>query len=195
MKKAKLFLLVLMVPVLFQISCKKDDPAPAAPTYKEPSSASMADVVTVPDGLTAKANTGTEFGASIASSYMEMANAFSSFGGSFTVPDNATIQSKKSGSTVYFWSYSGYSYWMTYSELSDKYTWKYEYEFPDMPRFTFITADEAKNEKSGSWTIFDPEAPANYMWTYEWSYNASNSFIADLNWGMGVDGYTWCKFR
>jgi hypothetical protein len=179
MKKARIFLLVLLVPVLLQVSCKKDDP-PAPPPYKAPTSASMGDVVTIPAGLEAKAAVDGEYGASFAVTYMELANALSGYSSLFTVPDNAQIQSKKSGSTVYYWSYGGFSYWMTYAVLADKYTWKYEYEFPDHPRFTYISAEEAKSGKNGNWAIYNMDFPTQDLWSYDWSINSSNSFIASL---------------
>jgi len=184
MKKARILLLLLMVPVILQVSCKKDDP-PAPPVYKEPTAASMADVAAVPAGLAAKADAGTDFGAVYAAMYMELANGISGFGGLFAVPDGASVQSKKSGSTVWFWSYGGYSYWMTYEELATKYVWKYEYQFPDVPRFTYIAAEEAKDGKSGNWTIYDPAASGNSVWTYIWNINSSNTFTADLTWDEG----------
>jgi hypothetical protein len=182
MKKARLFLLVLLIPALLQVSCKKDeDPEPTGPTYKAPAASEMGEIVTIPTGLQAKANEGTDNGAMIAVSYMGMANALSGFAGSFAIPDDAQIQGKKDGSTVYFWSYGGYSYWMTYSELSDKYTWRYEYEFPEYPRFTFILAEETKDGKSGNWSIYDPdETTHNEIWTYDWSISESNTFTANM---------------
>lgn len=189
MRKAKFLLLVLLVPTFLAVSCKKDDPAPT-PTYMEPSSASMTEVVAVPTGLEAKAN--TDPGASMAVTYMGLANFFSSFGSSFTVPEGAQVEGKKGGSTVYFWSYGGLSYWMTYTVLADKYTWKYEYEFPDHPRFTYIYAEEAINKKSGNWAIYDPDQPVNDIWTYDWNINSSGTFTANLDWS---DGDSVSKFE
>jgi hypothetical protein len=280
MKKAKLFLLVLLIPALFQVSCKKDEDKPEVPVlvtsdlidigqniatcggditsdggapvtsrgvcwstsanptitnsntsdgtgtgsfessitglmpnttyfvrayatnsagttygneqtfttlpeslvYQKPSAANRTEIVTIPTGLQAKADVGDDFGAMMAVAYMGLANAISGFSASFMVPDGATIQNKKDGSVVYYWSYGGFSYWMTYSELADKNTWKYEYEFPDYPRFTYIYAEEGKTGKDGNWTIYDPDIPANYIWTYDWSINTSNTFTASLMW-------------
>ena len=186
MKKSGLFLMVFLVPLLLQVSCKKEETPPPAPTYKTPTAAARSEIVVIPDALKAKADAGEDIGAVIAVSYMGLANAISGFSTSFEVPEGAEIQGKKSGSTVYFWTYGGgYSYWMTYEELSDKYTWKYEWQFPDSPRFTYISAEEAKNGKNGSWTIYNPETPSSYIWTYNWSINAINSFIASLMWNEG----------
>jgi hypothetical protein len=182
MKKARFFLLALLVPALIQVSCKKDDPpaAPATPTYKAPVSATMGDVVPIPVGLETKANTNTDLGASFAVTYMGMANGLSSFGGMFSVPEGTPIQSKKSGPSVYYWSYGEYSHWMTYSDLGDNYTWKYEYEFPGHPRFTYISAEELKTGKGGNWKIYNIEIPTQDTWTYTWSINSSNTFTASL---------------
>ncbi len=189
MRKAKFLLLVFLVPVFFAVSCKKDDPAPT-PTYMAPSSANMTEVVAVPSGLEAKVD--TDPGASIAVTYMGLANFFSSFGSSFTVPTDAQVTSKKGGSTVYFWSYYGLSYWMTYTELADKYTWKYEYEYTDHPRFTYIYAEEAINKKSGNWAIYDPDQPTNDIWTYDWNISSNETFTANLDWS---DGSSVSKFE
>lgn len=179
MKKAKILFITLMVPALMVVSCKKDDP-PTPPPYKQPVTASMGEVVVIPTGLEAKANAGSDPGASMAVSYIGLANAFSSFGGYFAVPEGAQVQSKKDGLTVYYWAYGDLKYWMTYGTSGDKYTWKYEYEYTGHPRFTYIYAEEALNGKSGNWAIYDPETPVNDIWTYNWSYNASNSLIANL---------------
>ncbi len=180
MKKFRILLLVVLIPALFQVSCKKDE-TPPAPVYRQPVAASMGDVVTVPDGLTALSD-GGDYNATMAVIYMEFANAISGFGGLFAVPDNADLQTKKGGPAVYYWSYGGYSYWMTYSESADKYTWTYDYEFPGVSRFTYISAEEDKAGKTGSWTIYNPDAPQSYIWTYDWSINSSNNFTASLQW-------------
>jgi hypothetical protein len=182
MKKARLFLLVLLIPALFQVSCKKDEePGPTGPEYKAPAAAAMTEIVTIPAGLQAKADEGTDFGAVMAVTYMGLANALSGFASMFTVPDNAQLENKKDGSSVYYWTYGGYSYWMTYSELADKNTWRYEYQLPEYPRFTFILAEEAKNGKDGNWTIYDPEEVThNEIWTYDWSISTINTFTANM---------------
>ncbi|MCB8994748.1 MAG: hypothetical protein H6538_03985 [Bacteroidales bacterium] len=186
MKKSKAYLLLLLIPFMFQISCKKDE-TPPAPTYREPSAASRAEIVDIPAGLQAKADAGSDYGAMIAVSYIGFANAISSYSASFAVPEGAEIQGKKGGSTVYHWAYGDLAYWMTYTELSDKYTWTYDYQYTGVPRFTFISAEEAKDGKSGSWTIYNPDVPSEYVWTYDWSINSSNTFLANLVWNEGND--------
>jgi len=186
MKKTGLFLIAMLAVVLLQVSCKKDE-EPTSPDYKQPSAASRTEVVTIPDGLQEKADAGTDLGAIMAVSYMGLANAISSFGSTFALPEGAEVQGKKSDGTIYYWSYSGYSYWMTYNELSDRYTWTYDYELPGSSRFTYISAEELKTGKAGSLTIYNPEAPSEYIWTYNWSINASNAFLADLEWYDGDD--------
>jgi hypothetical protein len=188
MKNARIVLFGLLMIALFQVSCKKDEEK-SNPVYRQPSAASRTEVVSIPAGLETKANAG-DLGATLAVTYMGLANAISSFGTSFTVPSGAKIQNKKSSSTVYYWSYGGYSYWMTYAELLDKYSWKYEWEFPGQSRFTYISAEEGKTGKNGSWTIFDPDLPTSYVWTYDWSINASNAFIASLEWNDGAESHS-----
>jgi hypothetical protein len=190
MKRLKIFLLLLALPLLFITSCKKDEPTPEGVTYKSPSAAGRNTVVDIPAGLTAKAN-GGDINASIAVTYMSLANAISGFAASFTLPSNAQLEGKKSNSKVYHWSIQGYSYWMTYTELADKYTWRYEYEFPGVPRFTYISAEELKTGKQGSWIIYNPEATTSAIWTYNWSINASNAFIANMTWNDGQEPSTF----
>lgn len=184
MKKLKVFLFLLALPAFLLTSCKKEEDTPEELTYKSPSAAGRTSVVEIPAGLTAKAN-GGDLNATIAIMYMNLANAFSSFSSSFTIPSNATVENKKSSSKVYHWTYSGYSYWMTYTELADKYTWKYEWETPEITRFTYIMAEELKTGKGGSWTIYNPESTSTSLWTYTWSINTSNAFIANMSWNEG----------
>ena len=190
MKRLKIYMLLLALPALFITSCKKDEATPDTLTYKSPSAAGRTTVVDIPAGLTAKAN-GGDLNASIAVMYMSLANAISGFAASFTLPANAQLEGKKSNSKVYHWSMQGYSYWMTFTELADKYTWKYEYEFPNVPRFTYISAEELKTGKQGSWTIYNPEVTATAIWTYNWSINASNAFIANMTWNDGQEASTF----
>lgn len=183
MKTAKFFLMLLLIPALIQVSCKKDDDTPETetPTYKQPTAASRSEVVVIPEGLDARAEEG-DFGALMAVTYMGLANGISQFANSFTVPEDALVDGKKGGSTIYHWSYGGYSYWMTYEELATKYTWTYDWEFPGQPRFTYISAEEAKDGKSGNWKVFDFETTSDYVWTYNWTLDASETFAATLLW-------------
>ena len=182
MRKLRLLLMVILVPAFFLVSCKKDDDKPEGVEYKQPSAASRGEVVTIPEGLQARAELGTDFGATIAVSYMSLANAISSFSSSFAIPGNAVEESKKGSTKVYHWSGGGYSYWMTYEELADKYTWTYDWEIPGTPRFTYIAAEEQKDAKKGKWTIYNPESTSDFIWEYNWMINASNTFIASLIW-------------
>jgi len=182
MRKLNFILLLMLIPALLQVGCKKDEDTPEVPTYKQPSAASRGEIVTIPEGLQARADEGTDFGAIIAVSYMGLANAISSFSSSFIIPEGAEVESKKSGSTVYHWSGGGYSYWMTYAELADKYTWTYDWELPGQSRFTYISAEEQKDAKKGKWTIYNPETPSVHVWDYNWQISSSNSFTASLIW-------------
>lgn len=179
MKRIRIITLLLVLPVFFTVSCKKDSDSTQGPVYKEPTGANTAKVVDVPAGLNTKANAG-DIGASISVSYMGLANAVAGFSSSFMLPSNKEMQETTSNSSVYFWSYQGYSYWMTFKELSDKYTWTYDYKLPTAARFTYISAEEGKDGKSGKWTIYNPEAVSVAMWTYTWSINASNTFTANM---------------
>jgi hypothetical protein len=113
---------------------------------------------------------------------MGLVNNVSLLSSSFVVPENAQFQGKKDGSRVYFWTGGGNSFWMTYNELADKNSWKYEYEYPEVPRFTFISAEEAKDGKSGKWWIYNPVAPHAEVWAYTWTVSSSNTFTAHLLW-------------
>jgi hypothetical protein len=182
MRSLRFLLLLMIIPALFQISCKKDEDKSETLTYKEPVAASRSEVVTIPASLQEKAQSNTDIGATIAVSYMGLVNAISSYSNSFVIPEGAKVQGKKSGSVVYFWTNGGYSFWMTYTELVDKNTWTYDWEIPGAARFTYIEAEEAKNGKSGNWTIFNPDATSDYVWTYDWSVNATNTYSASLQW-------------
>lgn len=184
MKRLKIFLLLLVVPAFLVISCKKDEPEPEV-EYKSPTAAGRTTVVDVPAGLTALAE--TDVNASIVVAYFGLANFISTYASSFIIPATATEENKKSTSKVYTWSYQGYSYWMTYTVLADKYTWTYDWQTPEMARFTFISAEELKTGKAGSWAIYDPETPATKVWDYDWSINASNTFMANLSWVEGQE--------
>ena len=183
MKKIRFIWMVLLIPSLIMVSCKKDEEN-KVPIYKQPTAASRGDVVTIPDGLQARSDAG-DINSLIAVSYMGLANAISNFSSNFIIPEGAQIQGKKSGSTVYYWTYQGYSYWMTYTELADKYTWEYDWEVPGQARFTYISAEELKTGKSGSWTIYNSESTSDFVWTYGWSINTSETFTANLVWNEG----------
>jgi hypothetical protein len=160
-------------------SCSKKDNSTPAPTYKSPSIASHTDI-TVPAGLQTKADNG-DYNASLAATFITMANGLSSYAADFTVPDGASKSNLKSNGTVYFWSYQGYSYWMTYTVLTDKYTWTYDWQTPSVSRFTFISAEELKNGTAGNWKIYNPETPDNVMWDFNWTlvssvYNGTMNF-------------------
>jgi hypothetical protein len=187
MKTFRRILMMLVMPALFFTACNKDDEKTDKTTYKSPSIASRGDVVTIPDGLQSLAD-GGDFNAGMAVAYMGMANGIASFAGSFVVPDGAAQENLKGGSAVYHWTYGGYSYWMTYAETLTKYTWEYDYEFPEVPRFTFMDAEELKDGKSGKWAIYDPEDAGHpKMWDYVWNVNSSEDFSAVLDMTDGTD--------
>ncbi len=181
MKVLKLSLLSLAFLSFLCTSCKKDDPKPPAIAYQQPSFGNRTDVIEVPAGLNTLADNG-DYNAYAAMSYLNLANAISSFSTSFSVPDDAQKQSANSNSLTYYWSYYGYSYWITYKKESDKYTWKWEYEFPEVSRFTYVTAEQSLDGKSGSWSIYDPENTNNLVWTYTWSLATNGDYTASLVW-------------
>jgi hypothetical protein len=97
-----------------------------------------------------------------------------------TVPGGATKQNLKSNGLVYYWTGYGFSYWMTYTELSDKYTWTYDWQTPQVTRFTQISAAELKTGAGGNWKIYNPESPAEVVWDFTWT-KVSSVYNASLN--------------
>jgi len=177
----KLSLLILAaLPALFT-SCKKEDTKPQVIEYKQPSIADRQTIVDVPSGLNTLADQG-DMNALTASIYIEMANGISQFGSDFYIPSDAERQSGDQNSANYFWTYAGYSYWMTYKKESDKYVWTWDWETPEVQRFTYIKAEESLDGKSGNWSIYDPEASSQTVWTYNWSLDANGNFTASLVW-------------
>jgi hypothetical protein len=157
-------------------SCSKKDSTPAI-TYKSPTTAH--DSISVPAGLQTKAN-GGDLNAMMAVSYIGIANGLGQYASSFTLPSGETTTSITNGAE-YSWTYSGYSYWMTYKVLSDKYTWTYDWKTPDIARFTYIYAEELKTGKSGNWKISSPDGTNAVLWDYNWTltgsvYNATMNF-------------------
>ncbi len=189
MKRFKLFYLLLAAPLVFNVSCSKDEPEPEN-TYVKPVASSRTSLVDVPTGL----QNSQDPNAAMASAWMGIANGLASYGSNFTVPENAQTGTDKSSSAVYFWTYGGISYWMTFDDLLTKYTWKYEYEYPGVSRFTFIEAEELKTGTQGSWAIYDPEEGNHpVLWDYDWTINASNDFSAEMMW-YGDDDTDSIKF-
>ena len=180
MKKVKFIFIIMVLPLILMISCNKET-EDEAPEYISPTERSV--IVNIPSGLQTKAEDG-DMNALMATVYMGLANTLSGFSGSFKLPSNAQIQNKKSNSYIYNWSMNNFSYWITYSILPDKYTWTYDYEFPDNPRFTFIYAEENKTAKAGAWMIYDREEPGLKVWNYQWNINSLNSFIASIKFNV-----------
>jgi hypothetical protein len=190
MNKFKLFYLLLAAPLLLNVSCSKDEPEPEPEvTYKKPVASTRTTLIETPAGL----QNSTDPNAAMATAWMGIANGLAAYGSSFTIPENAQTGGDKSDGTVYFWTYGGYSYWMTFTEFADKYVWKYEYAFPNTTRFTFIEAEELKTGKEGSWAIYSPEGTHPVLWDYDWTINASNDFSAEMMW-YGDDDSESIKF-
>jgi hypothetical protein len=191
MKKTKLTIFLLALPALFFVSCNKENDMDDEQEYLLPVSAGRTEIVEVPNGLLELAEA-QDLNAITAISYMQLVNTLSGLSSSFIIPPDAKLQSKKSNSRVYQWSMQGYSYWMTYTALPDKNTWKYEYQFPEVPRFTYIYAEESKSGKEGFWNINSPNDPALKIWNFQWSTNALSSFQASVklnDTGTSNDGH------
>jgi hypothetical protein len=176
MKKSFVFQLLIAVALLASTSCSKEEEPQS--TYKKPTIADRGNVVEIPTAL----QNSSDPNAQMAATWMGMANGISQFASSFTIPENAQTGNAKSSGNVYFWTYGGYSYWMTFSELADKYVWKYEYAFPGTSRFTFIEAQELKTGMQGSWAIYDPEGTHETIWDYNWNINSTNDFYSEMMW-------------
>ncbi len=169
MKIIRLLMIFASAGILLAACSKKETPAPSV-TYKSPSSTHAA--ITIPAGLQAQAGKDS-INAILAVSYMSLANGLGSYAADFALPGGQATTTTSNGA-VYFWTYSGYSYWMTYSVLSDKYTWTYDWQTPDLARFTYISAEEAKNGASGNWKIYDPNIAAHaVVWDYSWTLTGS----------------------
>ncbi len=182
MKSTLTLSLVILATVSFLFtSCKKEETKPEVIEYKQPALADRENVIEVPAGLNALADDG-DMNALMASIYIEMANGISSFGSDFYLPTDVERQSGDRNSVNYFWTYGGYSYWMTYKKESDKYVWTWDWETPDVQRFTYLSAEESLDGKSGSWSIYDPEAVNQTVWTYNWSIDGDGNFTASLVW-------------
>ncbi|MFP4059605.1 MAG: hypothetical protein ACOC2F_05925 [Bacteroidota bacterium] len=188
MKRINGILVLLLSSIFVFVSCSKDD-EPELPAYVEPSIAGEQVIVETPAHLVTKANEG-DFNASIAVMYIEWANSLSQFGSSFYLPDDTEVKNAGNGKAVYSWTYpGGYGYWMTFSDEGGKYTWTYEWEIPEQDRFTYIYAEENKDGKSGSWTIYDPSSPVQEVWVYNWIIDSNDNFSATLTWDESVDSY------
>jgi hypothetical protein len=184
MKKTFIFQLLIAVALLASTSCSKEEEPQS--TYKKPTIADRVNVVEIPTAL----ENSSDPNAQMAADWMGMANGISQFASSFTIPENAQTGNAKSSGTVYFWNYGAYSYWMTFSELADKYVWKYEYAFPGTSRFTLIEAEEYKTGKQGGWKIYDEGINHEIIWEYDWNISSSNDFSAE----MMMSGYQTIKF-
>ncbi len=183
--KFKLSILpALLVPVLIFSSCKKD-PEP----YQEPAVASRSAIAEVPEGL----ENNPDPNAQAAKSWINVVNELASFSQKFVVPTSAEVEYEKK-SNVYFWSDSGISYWMTFSYDNDQYNWKFEYEVLNTNKILLIEASEDMDHKSGTWTIYNQVFNTQKVWEYNWSLNASNDYLATINF-TGSAGYDLLRFE
>jgi len=167
-------------------ACSKKDTTPAI-TYKSPAAAHT---ITIPAGLQTQA-TNNNYNALEAVTYMSIANGLGTYSSFFTLPSGENTAATSNGA-VYSWSYSGVSEWMTYSVLSDKYTWTYEWKTPDLDRFTYISAQEAKDGSSGSWAIYDPSTASHpAIWDYSWTLTGTvfTSTVNAYNAGSVTEKY------
>jgi hypothetical protein len=167
--------------VMLLAACSKKDTSTPSTSYTEPSNTSRTQI-TIPAGLQTQASTNPN--AAVAVSFMSLANGLSEYANDFTLPANAQKSNLKSNGTVYTWSANGYTVWMTYQNLSDRYTWTYDYQTPEIARFTLISADEMKANKQGSWTINSPDASHAVLWDYSWTltgsvYNATMNYYGE----------------
>jgi len=150
---------------LFTVSCSKDDSTTNESTYKKPTIAENAPVIEAPTGLQNSDNVY----ANIAVSYISMANSLSQYAAYFDVPSTATHDSRKSteGNDTWYWSYQGYSYWMKYWDDATRYYWQYDFETPEISRFTYMKADQLKDGAGGSLEIYSPGLDGS-IFTYNW---------------------------
>jgi hypothetical protein len=179
MKRVYFLIPLLIISFIIMNSCVKENDMDEDPVYYTPSIAEREAIIEIPQGLQALAEEGDIY-AMAAIISMNQANILSGFSGSFLIPQDARLENRQNDAHVYYWSMSGYSYWMTYSDLPDKYSWRYEYEFPDIPRFTYIYAEESKSGKEGFWSIHNPGNPDVKIWNFVWSIDQLNNFTATI---------------
>lgn len=188
MKNLKLYLFFLSTAILSLTSCSKDENnnGPEVPEYVQPSIAEREVVIEAPEGLVQLSENGDIY-ATMALGYFNLANTMANYASYFAIPADVDPQQLNNGGALYSWSHGGYSYWMTFQEQENKYIWKYEYELPGFPRFTYIQAEESKNGNSGSWNIYNPDSPDEEIWTYNWNFDVDGNFSATLNYNEEED--------
>ena len=144
--------------------------------YKEPTASKRTALVDIPDDLETLSQ--SDMNALATVTFMGAANAITSFSTNFTLGVSGLDAEPCTNGYVYSWEFVGFKYWITYTDNGTTRTWEYEFQTPDLARFTLMTAEEAVNGKSGSWVIYDEVVGHAKIWDYEWSIDSSDNFTA-----------------
>ena len=179
MKSIKMSVVALATFTMLLTSCNKDNTKPEVIQYQQPFVAQSENTIDVPDGLTALSN-GGDANASAAIAYFYIANAFSSYSSYFAVPQGVNEQSSDKNSVIYTWSYGGFSTFMSYKKESDKYVWTWDWQTPEIERFTYMKAEQNLNGNSGDWSIYNADNPDQVLWTKNWSKDADGNFSSTI---------------
>ena len=176
--KLQKFTPILALAVFILASCSKKDTTPAI-TYRTPTSTHAQ--IAIPAGLQAQANKDSIY-AIMAVAEISVANIMGTYAADFVLGSGENTTATSNGA-VYSWTYGDLGYWMTYSVLSDKYTWTWDWKTAQIPRFTYLSAEELKNGSGGNWKIYDETGTntvaADYTWTLTGSvYNATMNFYS-----------------
>ncbi|HYW96027.1 MAG TPA: hypothetical protein VE870_10600 [Bacteroidales bacterium] len=179
MKTIRLSIFALAAGFLLLSSCNKDNSKPDVIQYQQPFVADNYTTIDTPAGLTALSQNG-DVNASSAIAYIMIFNTYSAFSTYFALPQDGQKQSGDKNSVIYTWSYGGFSTWMTYRKESDKYVWTWDWQAPSTTRFTYMTAEQDLDGKSGTWSIYNADSPDQVDWTKSWSTDANGNYSSTI---------------
>jgi len=176
----------LMIFILAIVGCSKDEStSPTSPSNQNNDSppAFEAQGVTIPDELAQSQDPMAQQ----AVAYIMMANAFTSYTGFLTPPSGTEAPELSSGYDgppwVFTWDVDDganqYTVILTINETSTSYTWSVTVdgvlEGVTLDNFVYIEGEQAKDEKSGSITVHDPETQGVAL-TVNWNIDSSNVY-------------------
>ena len=182
--KAAVILMVLAVALLAGCS-KEESTTPAAPsnnTNDNPPSFGVQQV-TPPSEMTQSQDPYAQQ----AAAYVAMANAFASYTSYLSPPSNMEAPELTSSYAGPPWTYTwsvnngedNFTVTLTIDETTSSYTWNVVvtgvFDGQTLDHFLFIEGEQAKDGKSGSLTIHDPETQGIAV-TVNWNYDESNAY-------------------
>ena len=162
--KLQNLLIVSVLVLLFLISCSKKDSGTNS-IYLQPSNVHA--LIVIPRGLEIQADNGNS-NADTVIAFMNNANNINQYSVEFVVPDNAKTMVSNNDTVLYTWTSSVFSCWMTFIQLADKYTWTLDLQSSQIPRFTYISAQELKSNQAGSWIINNTDGSNTVLWDYNY---------------------------